>query len=136
MDCSHQPPLSMKFSRQEYWNGLPFSSPGDLPNPGIEPRSPVLQADSLLAESQRKPKNTGVGCLSLVHQISPTQESNWCLLHCRQILYQLTYQGSPNTYLMSVLIKVYIFIMDSGFQKEERIFYFSVMQIMTLYSFQ
>ena len=37
---------SMEFSRPEYWSGLPFSSPGDLPNPGIEPRSPVLQADS------------------------------------------------------------------------------------------
>ena len=39
-----QAPLSMGFSRQDYWSGLPFPSPGDLPNPGIEPRSPVLQA--------------------------------------------------------------------------------------------
>ena len=39
-------PLSMGFSRQEYWSGCPFSSPGDLPNPGIEPRSPALQVDS------------------------------------------------------------------------------------------
>ena len=45
---AHQAPLSMEFPRQEYWRGLPFSSPWDLPNPGIEPRSPVLQADSLL----------------------------------------------------------------------------------------
>ena len=45
-----QPPLSLGFFRQEYWNGLPFPSPGDLPNPGIEPRSTVLQADSLLSE--------------------------------------------------------------------------------------
>ena len=42
-----QAPLSMGCSRQEYWSGLPFPSPGDLPNPGIEPRSPALQADSL-----------------------------------------------------------------------------------------
>ena len=42
-----QAPLSMEFSRQKYWSALPFPSPGDLPNPGIEPRSPVLQADSL-----------------------------------------------------------------------------------------
>ena len=42
-----QAPLSMGFSRQEYWSGLPFPSPGHLPNPGIEPRSPALQADSL-----------------------------------------------------------------------------------------
>ena len=47
---AHQAPLSMGFSRQEYWSGLPFPSPGDLPNPGIEPRSPILQADSLPTE--------------------------------------------------------------------------------------
>ena len=50
-----QDPLSMGFSRQEYWSGLPFPSPGDLPNPGIEPRSPELQADSLPMELQGKP---------------------------------------------------------------------------------
>ena len=42
-----QSPPSMGFSRQEYWNGLPFASPGDLPDPGIKPRSPALQADTL-----------------------------------------------------------------------------------------
>ena len=51
-------PLSMEFSRQEYWNGLPFPSPGDLPDPGIESRSPVLQADSLLSEPPEKPLMT------------------------------------------------------------------------------
>jgi len=45
----------MEFSRPEYWNGLPFPSPGDLPNPGIKPRSPALQADSLPAEPPGKP---------------------------------------------------------------------------------
>ena len=45
---THQVPLSMGFSRQEYWNGLPFPPPGDLPHPGIKPRSPALQADALL----------------------------------------------------------------------------------------
>ena len=45
---------SMEFSRQEYWSGLPFLSPGDLPNPGIEPRSPTLQADALLSEAPGK----------------------------------------------------------------------------------
>ena len=44
VDC--QASLSMGCSRQEYWNGLPFPSPGDLPDPGVEPRSPALQADS------------------------------------------------------------------------------------------
>ena len=46
---------SMELSRPEYWSGLPFPSPGDLPNPGIEPRSPILQADSLPAKPQGKP---------------------------------------------------------------------------------
>ena len=50
-----QGPLSMGFSRQEYWSGLPFPSPGDLPNPGIKPGSPVLQTDSLLTELWGKP---------------------------------------------------------------------------------
>ena len=45
-----QAPLSMGFSRQEYWSGLPFPSPGDLPDPGFEPGSPALQADDLLTE--------------------------------------------------------------------------------------
>ena len=49
-------PLSMGFSRHEYWSGLPFLSPGDLPDPGIEPGSPALQADSLPTELQGKPK--------------------------------------------------------------------------------
>ena len=52
----HHVPLSMGFSRQEYWSGLPFPSPGDLPNPGIEPRSPALQVDSLPSELPGKPK--------------------------------------------------------------------------------
>ena len=55
----------------------------------------ALQADSLPSEPARKLKNTGVGSLSLVQRNFLTQESNWGLLHCRQILYQLSYQGSP-----------------------------------------
>ena len=47
-----------KFSRQEYWSGLPFFSPGDLPNPGIKPGYPALQADSLLSEPLGKPKRS------------------------------------------------------------------------------
>ena len=47
---AHQAPLSMGFPRQEYWSGLPFPSPGDLPNAGIKPKSPALQADSLPIE--------------------------------------------------------------------------------------
>ena len=68
--------------------------PGDLPNPGIEPRSPTLQVDSLPAEPQGRLKNTGVGRLSLFLRILQTQESNQGLLHCRQILYQLSYAAA------------------------------------------
>ena len=50
-----QAPLSMEFSRQEYWSGLPFPTPGDLPNPGIEPGSLALKADSLRSELPGKP---------------------------------------------------------------------------------
>ena len=52
---SHQAPLSMGFPKQEYWNGLPFPPPGDLPDTGIKPGSPALQADSLLSEPPGKP---------------------------------------------------------------------------------
>ena len=52
---AHQAPLSMGFSRQEYWSGLPFPSPGNLPYPGIEPRSPALQVDALTSEPPGKP---------------------------------------------------------------------------------
>ena len=68
---------------------------GNLPKPGTEPRSPTVQADSLPTGPSGKPKNTGVGSLSLLQKISPTQESNQGLLHCRQILYHLSHQESP-----------------------------------------
>ena len=85
----------MGFSRPGYWSGEPFPSPGDLPNPGIKPRFPTVQADSLPADPPGKPKNTGVGSLSLLQGDFPTQESNQGLLHCRRILYQLSHQGNP-----------------------------------------
>ena len=130
------------FQAREYWNGLPFSSPGDLPNPGIEPGSPALQADALSSEPLGKPQyglairkvlymhahdsesesrsvvsdslcpqglyspwnspgqNTGVGSHSLLQGIVPTQRSNQGLLHCRQILYQLSYQESLKKILL------------------------------------
>ena len=91
-----QAPLSTEFSRQEYWSGLPFPSPGDLPNPGAEPRSPTLQVDSWPAEPQGQSKNTGVGSRSLLQGIFLTQESNQGLLHCRWILYQVYWQCCVN----------------------------------------
>ena len=66
-----------------------------IATPGIKPRSPTLQADSLLAEPQGKPKNIGMGSLSLLEWIFPTQELNQGLLHHRWILYQLSCEGSP-----------------------------------------
>jgi len=67
---------SVELSRPEYWSGWPFPSPGDLPNPGIEPRSPALQVDSLPAEPPGKPKNPGAGSWSLLQGIFRTQELN------------------------------------------------------------
>ena len=86
------------FSRRECWSGLPCPPLGDLPNPGIEPRSPALQADSLPSEPQGKPKNTRVGSLSLLQGTFQTQKLKQGLLHCRQILHQLPYQGNPMPY--------------------------------------
>ena len=79
-DCS-LPGFSVPGILQEtYWGGFPCPPTGDLPNQGITPESPALQADSLPAEPQGKPKNTGVGSLSLLQQIFLTEESNRGLL--------------------------------------------------------
>ena len=77
-------------ARKLEWVALP--PPGNLPNSGIESRSPALQIP-LLTELSGKPKNTGVGSLPLLQGIFLIQELNWGLLHCRWILYQLSYQG-------------------------------------------
>ena len=66
----------MGFSRQENWSGLPCPPPGDLPNPGIEPRSPALQVDSLPSEPRGTSKNTRVRSLSLLQDILLSQELN------------------------------------------------------------
>ena len=63
---------SMEFSRKEYWSGWPFPSPGDLPNPGIEPRSPTMQVDSLPFEPPRKPKETQISPKTLEPKITDT----------------------------------------------------------------
>ena len=92
---------SMEFSRPECWSGQPFPISEDLLNPGIESTSPTLWADSLPAEPQRKPKDTGVSSLSLLQQVF--QESNPGLLHCRWVLYQLSFQGSLSSTLLDML---------------------------------
>ena len=79
-------------ARIQEWVAFPFSRGSSQPRDRTQ--SPALQVDSLSAEPQGKPKNTGVGSLSLLQGIFPTQESNQGLLHCRWILNQLSYQGS------------------------------------------
>ena len=90
---------SMKFSRQNTGMGSLSLLQGIFPTQGSNPQCgrPTLQVISLPAGPQGKPKNTGVGSLSLPQWIFPTQESIWGLLHCRWILHQLSYQGSPLT---------------------------------------
>ena len=91
------------------WVAFPFSRRSSQPRD--QPRSPTLQVDFLPAEPQGKPKNTGVGNLSLLQWIFPTQESSRGLLHCRQILYQLSYQGSPKfCYMLEELLTRFRYI--------------------------
>ena len=97
---THQAPLFMGILQARILEWVACSPAGDLPNQGIEARSPTLQADFLPSEPPGilegvATKNTGGGSLSLLQRIFLTQELNQCLLHCRQILYQLNYQGSP-----------------------------------------
>ena len=78
----------------------------------IEPRSPTLQEDSLPSEPPGKPKNTGVGRLSLLQGIFLTRELSQGFLHCRQIFYQLSYQGRP---YMCVHVYVCLSYVFAGF---------------------
>ena len=100
---------SMEFSRPRILELVAVPSPGDLPNPGIEHRPPALQAGSLPAEPLGKPKNTGVGSLSLLLQIFPTQELSQGLLHCRWILYPLSYEPSTTVSSVKLLSRVRLF---------------------------
>ena len=90
-----------------YWNGQLFPSPGDLPNQGMESRSPTLQADSLPSEPPGKPKNIGAGSQSPFQGIFLTQEPNWGLLHCRRILYQLSWYGQTQYSLEVALLTIH-----------------------------
>ena len=73
---AYQAPQPMEFSRQEYWSALPFPSPGDLPKPGIKPRSPELQADALPSEPPGKPKVCLGGCKLKALKLWHTQQPN------------------------------------------------------------
>ena len=100
---------SLGVSRQEYWNELLCLPPGDLPNPGIKPIFPTLQADSLPSEPPGKPKNSGVGSLSLLQGIFLTQESNPSLLHCRWIVDSLPAElpGKPSLTILPWVNNLY-----------------------------
>ena len=87
---AYQAPPSKGFSRQEYWSGLPFPSPGDLPDPGIEPGSPALQSEALTSETPRKPivcvtvskkcqHNFAKGMLTSLNIRIQTEENNICI---------------------------------------------------------
>ena len=111
----------MQFPKQEYWGGLPFPSPGALPDPGIELASPALAGRFFTTEPPGKVKvaqlcptfcdpmdynpwnsrgqNAGVGSSFLLQGIFPTRGSSQGLQHCRWILYQLSHLGSPRKWL-------------------------------------
>ena len=87
-------PLSMRFSRQEYSSGLPFPPPGDLPGPGIEPRSPVLQADSLLLSHQGSPIIVYFPCLT---------QNEIRLFSCVSLLIAMLSQPGEFSYTLTTL---------------------------------
>ena len=90
MDCIVHGTLQARILE---WVAFPFSTESSQPRDRTQVS--CIEANSLPAEPQGKPKNTRVGNLSLLQQMFLTQESNQDLFHCRQILYQLSYQGSP-----------------------------------------
>ena len=94
---------SIEVSRPKYWSGQFFPSPGNLPNPGTELRSPTLQADPLPAEPHRKPKNTGVSSLppSPVDPPDPRIEPGSPALQVDSLPTQLSYQGNPKNFQYS-----------------------------------
>ena len=114
---------SKEFYRPEYWSGWPFPSPGDFPNPGIKPRSPVLQADSLLAEPQWKPlrykiidKILYIPILSLSVSFLPVS-GIWCwvcflpagfnsVIYCHVLTYLFFNELKKKTYPISPLVTV------------------------------
>ena len=98
--AAYQAPLSMVFSRQEYWSGLPFPSPGDLPDPGIEPGSPAFQADALTSEPPGTPipkKGNGKEC-SNYHTIGFISHDSKVMLK----ILQATLQQYMNLELLDV----------------------------------
>ena len=100
MDDSYQGPLSMGILQARMLEWVAMLSSRGSSQQRDQTRSPTLQVDSVLSEPLGKPKNTGVGSLSLLQGNFLTQELNQGLLHCRRILYQLSYPGSPTVSLL------------------------------------
>ena len=98
---AHQAPLSMGFSWQEYWSGLPFPPPEDLPDSGIEPMSPAFQEDSFTAEPPGKPMELSIH-VSLRAYCSPSTESS-SMLNNWQILSKSLGEGNGNPFQYSCL---------------------------------
>ena len=88
---AHQAPSPMEFSRQEYWSGLPYPSPGNLPDPGIEPRSPALQADSLHLSHQGSSQ-----CQDMTLQINYVFAKAFCALQEILSTEQISVVNIPN----------------------------------------
>ena len=98
----------MGFSRQEYWSGLPFPSPGDLPNPGIEPRSPALREDALPSEPLGKSCHTQKSTKTINQNVCSSQTvgtfyQDICLTVCIPLI-KLTYNGLPH-YLFGTVLR-------------------------------
>ena len=123
-----QAPLSTGFSRQQYWSGLPFPSPGDLPDPGIEPGSPALQADSLLTELWGKPQNGSFRCWLWI-QLSPNTfilpmslylkwlsflNYYWCIVDLKCVSFRCTAKWFRYM-CMYVCVYIYIFFILFSF---------------------
>ena len=101
---AHQAPLSMGFSRQGYWSGLPFPFPGDLPDPGIEPRAPALQADALPSE----PPGIATRAITVPHHYQGS-------LHCNEITFLVTVTPKPLIYLLCRQMGLYTWIKSLSF---------------------
>ena len=109
---AYQAPLSMGFSRQQYWSGLPFPSPGDLPNPGIEPGSPALQTDALLSE----PPGKHMPILSLLIpgklKHFPKFPPCLCLLHMQSFTLMPQKYLLKKSYQFTLLLKTNDFLLN------------------------
>ena len=105
---AYQAPSSMGFSRQEYWSGLPFPSPGDLPHPGIKPGSPALQADTLTSEPAGKSYNYQYISRIDLHNIQCISRTNLSYNLLTTFPYSLAYFWQPS--VCSLFLWLWVFV--------------------------